>query len=173
MQRATQEKLKDGTLSVEHGDAMTVVFGKDKGGYARGVGSRVTYNKYFDVPRSRQSADARVALLERQLEIERHEREKERREREEKEARESAAKDKKITDLSEEMAQQKGVLSQVLAQLAAKGMDFPANLLEPLVSIKTFLLHILISACHTKCKYIFMCFIYTGVAKVSDVYKNA
>ena len=82
-------------------------------------------------------------------------------------------KTKKITDLYEEMAQQKGVLSQVLAQLAAKGMDFPANLLEPLVSIKTFLLHILISACHTKCKYIFMCFIYTGVAKVSDVYKNA
>ena len=71
VQKTTQEKLNDGTLTVEHGDAMTLVFGKDKGGYARGVGSRVTYNKYFDVPRSRQSADARVALLERQLEIER------------------------------------------------------------------------------------------------------
>ena len=119
MQQTTQDKLKDGTLTVEHGDAMTLVFGKEKGAYAKGVGSGVTYNKYFDVPRSRQSADARVALLERQLEMERLEREKERREREEKEARETAAKDQIISDLSQEMAKTKGMVSQLLSQLSA------------------------------------------------------
>lgn len=140
MQQTTQDKLIDGTLTVEHGDAMTLVFGKEKGGYAKGVGSGVTYNKYFDVPRSRQSADARVALLERQLEMERLEREKERREREEKEARETAAKDQIISDLSQEMAKTKGMVSQLLSQLSAKGITFPENEVEPIVSIKTFLL---------------------------------
>lgn len=140
MQQTTQDKLKDGTLTVEHGDAMTLVFGKEKGCYAKGVGSGVTYNKYFDVPRSRQSADARVALLERQLEMERLEREKERREREDKEARETAAKDQIISDLSQEMAKTKGMVSQLLSQLSAKGITFPENEVEPIVSIKTFLL---------------------------------
>lgn len=140
MQQTTQDKLIDGTLTVEHGDAMTLVFGKENGGYAKGVGSGVTYNKYFDVPRSRQSADARVALLERQLEMERLEREKERREREDKEARETAAKDQIISDLSQEMAKTKGMVSQLLSQLSAKGITFPENEVEPIVSIKTFLL---------------------------------
>lgn len=140
MQQTTQDKLIDGTLTVEHGDAMTLVFGKEKGVYAKGVGSGVTYNKYFDVPRSRQSADARVALLERQLEMERLEREKERREREDKEARETAAKDQIISDLSQEMAKTKGMVSQLLSQLSAKGITFPENEVEPIVSIKTFLL---------------------------------
>lgn len=140
MKQTTQDKLIDGTLTVEHGDAMTLVFGKEKGGYAKGVGSGVTYNKYFDVPRSRQSADARVALLERQLEMERLEREKERREREDKEARETAAKDQIISDLSQEMAKTKGMVSQLLSQLSAKGITFPENEVEPIVSIKTFLL---------------------------------
>nr|GFB08285.1 hypothetical protein [Tanacetum cinerariifolium] len=36
--------IKEGTLKVDHGTyAMTVVLGKEKGGYARGVGNRVTY----------------------------------------------------------------------------------------------------------------------------------
>jgi hypothetical protein len=140
MQQTTQDKLIDGTLTVEHGDAMTLVFGKEKGGYAKGVGSGVTYNKYFDVPRSTQSADARVALLERQLEMERLEREKERRECEDKEPRETAAKDQKISDLSQEVAQTKGMVSQLLSQLSAKGITFPENEVEPIVSIKTFLL---------------------------------
>ena len=116
MQQTTQDQLKDGTLTVEHGDAMTLVFGKEKGGYAKGVGSGVTYNNYFDVPRSRQSADARVAHYERQLQMERDKREKERREREEKEARERAAKDQKISELSQEVAQTQGLISQLLSQ---------------------------------------------------------
>lgn len=136
MQQTTQDQLKDGTLTVEHGDAMTLVFGKEKGGYAKGVGSGVTYNNYFDVPRSRQSA----AYYERQLQMERAEREKERREREEKEARERAAKDQKISELSQEVAQTQGMISQLLSQLSAKGITFTDNEVEPIVSIKTFLL---------------------------------
>nr|GEV94795.1 hypothetical protein [Tanacetum cinerariifolium] len=43
--KETKDKIKEGTLKVDHGtDAMTVVLGKEKGGYARGVGSEVTYN---------------------------------------------------------------------------------------------------------------------------------
>nr|GEW22931.1 hypothetical protein [Tanacetum cinerariifolium] len=43
--RSMGDKLiKEGTSNLDDGtDAMTVVFGKEKGGYARGVGSRVTY----------------------------------------------------------------------------------------------------------------------------------
>nr|GEU78409.1 hypothetical protein [Tanacetum cinerariifolium] len=49
--KETEYKIKEGTLKVDHGtDAMTIVLGKEKGGYARGVGSRVTYKRYFDLP---------------------------------------------------------------------------------------------------------------------------
>ncbi|GKC48592.1 hypothetical protein Tco_1071337, partial [Tanacetum coccineum] len=33
---------------------------KENGGYARGVESRVTYKRYFDLPRSRQASDERI-----------------------------------------------------------------------------------------------------------------
>nr|GFC93331.1 hypothetical protein [Tanacetum cinerariifolium] len=63
--KETENKIKEGTLKVDHGtDAMTVVLGKEKGGYARGVGSRVTYKRYFDLPRSRKASDERIALLQ-------------------------------------------------------------------------------------------------------------
>ncbi|GKE92402.1 hypothetical protein Tco_1573497, partial [Tanacetum coccineum] len=61
---------------VDHGtDAMTLVLGKEKGGYARGVGSGVTYKRYFDLPRSKQAVDERILLLETQLDAARRERE--------------------------------------------------------------------------------------------------
>ena len=51
MQKETQDKIKEGTLKVDQGtDAITVVLGKEKGGYARGVGSGVTYKRYFGLP---------------------------------------------------------------------------------------------------------------------------
>ncbi|KAL8243488.1 hypothetical protein R6Q59_009746 [Mikania micrantha] len=50
--KETGEKINEGTLMVDQGtDAMTVVFGKEKGVYARGVGSVVTYKKYFNLPK--------------------------------------------------------------------------------------------------------------------------
>ncbi|GKA57851.1 retrovirus-related pol polyprotein from transposon TNT 1-94 [Tanacetum coccineum] len=62
--KETKDKIKEGTLKVDHGtDAMTVVLGKEKGGYAKGVGSGVTYKRYFDLPRSSQASDEIIALL--------------------------------------------------------------------------------------------------------------
>ncbi|GKC93878.1 transposase, Ptta/En/Spm, transposase, Tnp1/En/Spm-like protein [Tanacetum coccineum] len=47
--KETEDKIKKGTLKVDHGtDAMTVVLGKEKGGYAIGVGSGVTYKSQLD-----------------------------------------------------------------------------------------------------------------------------
>nr|GEX11908.1 hypothetical protein [Tanacetum cinerariifolium] len=47
--RSVGDKLiKEGTWNLDDGtDAMTFVFGKEKEGYARGVGSEVTYKSYF------------------------------------------------------------------------------------------------------------------------------
>ncbi|GJR97665.1 hypothetical protein Tco_0269839 [Tanacetum coccineum] len=66
--KETEDKIKEGTLQVDQGtDAMTLVLGKENGGYARGVGSGVTYKRYFDLPRSKQAADERILLLESQM----------------------------------------------------------------------------------------------------------
>ncbi|GJT44952.1 transposase, Ptta/En/Spm, transposase, Tnp1/En/Spm-like protein [Tanacetum coccineum] len=74
--KETEDKIKEGTLQVDQGtNAMTLVLGKEKGGYARGVGSGVTYKRYFDLPRSKQAADERILLLESQLDAARRERE--------------------------------------------------------------------------------------------------
>ncbi|GKA72282.1 hypothetical protein Tco_0778498 [Tanacetum coccineum] len=74
--KETEDKIKEGTLKVDHGtNAMTVVLGKEKGGYARGVGSGVTYKRYFELPQSRQVSDERIMLLQSQLDNERRERE--------------------------------------------------------------------------------------------------
>ncbi|GJZ95083.1 hypothetical protein Tco_0667286 [Tanacetum coccineum] len=47
--------------------AKTIVLGKEKGGYARGMGSGVTYKRYFDLPRSKQASDERILLFQSQL----------------------------------------------------------------------------------------------------------
>ncbi|KAL8261010.1 hypothetical protein R6Q59_025059 [Mikania micrantha] len=91
-------------------DAMTVVFGKEKGVYAIGVGSGVTYKKYFNLPQKKQASDERLALLQSQLD-------NERRERQEKEA--------VIMNLSNEVAQTKGMITQLMSQLAAQGVKLP------------------------------------------------
>nr|GFA11310.1 hypothetical protein [Tanacetum cinerariifolium] len=44
--KEADDKIKEGTLNLDDGtDAMTVVFDKKKGDYARGVGSEVTYKR--------------------------------------------------------------------------------------------------------------------------------
>nr|GFD28538.1 hypothetical protein [Tanacetum cinerariifolium] len=48
--KEADDKIKEGTLNLDDGiDAMTDVFGKEKGGYAR-VGTGVTYKRYFHLP---------------------------------------------------------------------------------------------------------------------------
>ncbi|GJS83488.1 reverse transcriptase domain-containing protein [Tanacetum coccineum] len=97
--KKTKDKIKEGTLMVDHGtDAMTIVLGKEKGGYARGVGSGVTYKRYFDLPRSRQASNERILLLQSQLD-------NERRERQEKELL--------IQNLSNKMSQTEGMVTKL------------------------------------------------------------
>ncbi|GJU86117.1 hypothetical protein Tco_1293663 [Tanacetum coccineum] len=105
--KETEDKIKEGTLQVDQGtDAMTLKLGKEKGGYARGVGSGVTYKRYFDLPRSKQAADERILLLESQLDAAR-------REREEKELL--------IKSMSSKMSQTEGMVTKLKNQLAAQG----------------------------------------------------
>ncbi|GJY64447.1 hypothetical protein Tco_0465907 [Tanacetum coccineum] len=105
--KETEDKIREGTLQLDQGtDAMTLVLGKEKGGYARGVGSRVTYKRYFDLPRSKQAADERILLLESQLDAAR-------REREEKELL--------IKSMSSKMSQTEGMVTKLKNQLAAQG----------------------------------------------------
>ncbi|GJY59846.1 transposase, Ptta/En/Spm, transposase, Tnp1/En/Spm-like protein [Tanacetum coccineum] len=105
--KETEDKIKEGTLKVDQGtDAITVVLGKEKGGYARGVGSGVTYKRYFDLPRSKQAADERILLLQSQLDAAR-------RERQEKELL--------IQSMSSKMSQTEGLVTKLKTQLAAQG----------------------------------------------------
>ncbi|GJT24322.1 hypothetical protein Tco_0894259 [Tanacetum coccineum] len=105
--KETEDKIKEGTLQVDQGtDAMTLVLGKEKGGYTRGVGSGVTYKRYFDLPRSKQATDERFLLLESQLDAAR-------REREEKELL--------IKSMSSKMSQIEGMVTELKNQLAAQG----------------------------------------------------
>ncbi|GJV46911.1 alpha/beta hydrolases superfamily protein [Tanacetum coccineum] len=105
--KETEDKIKEGTLKVDHGtDAMTVVLGKKKGGYARGVGSGVTYKRYFDLPQSRQASNERIALLQSQLDNER---------------REHQEKELEIQNLSNKMSETEGMDSKLMNQLAAQG----------------------------------------------------
>ncbi|GKE96557.1 hypothetical protein Tco_1581412 [Tanacetum coccineum] len=86
--------IKEGTMKVYHGiDAMTSVLGKEKGGYAREVGSR-------------QASDERILLLQSQLD-------NERRGRQEKELL--------IQNLSNKMSQTEGMVTKLKNQLAAQG----------------------------------------------------
>ncbi|GKB98572.1 integrase, catalytic region, zinc finger, CCHC-type containing protein [Tanacetum coccineum] len=122
--KETEDKIKEGTLKVDQGtDAITVVLGKEKGGYARGVGSGVTYKRYFDLPRSKQAADERILLLQSQLDAAR-------RERQEKELL--------IQSMSSKMSQTEGLVTKLKTQLAAQGgqlQSMPTQLTPPAVSL--------------------------------------
>ncbi|GKE18317.1 hypothetical protein Tco_1425894, partial [Tanacetum coccineum] len=121
--KETEDKIKEGTLKVDHGtDAMTVILGKEKGGYARGVGSGVTYKRYFHLPRSRQATDERIELLQTQLDNERRERQQ-KDELVKKLSTEMTQKDVLVNKLSNEMTETKGMLSQLMNQLAAQGVQ--------------------------------------------------
>nr|GEX61509.1 hypothetical protein [Tanacetum cinerariifolium] len=121
--KEADDKIKDGTLNLDDGtDAMTIVFGKEKGGYARGVGSRVTYKRYFDVPQSKQATDKRIELLQTQLDNERSE-------HQQKDilvkklSTKMTEKDVLVKKLSNEMTKTKGLLSQLMNQLATQGVQ--------------------------------------------------
>ena len=97
---------------------MTLVFGKENGGFLKGVGTGVTYNRYFNVPCNKGSSkeeikDLKVALHIGKLELEK--------------------KDVELKALSTKVNEQDQTLKLVLAHLNAKGADFP-NLSHTVVS---------------------------------------
>jgi chromosome segregation ATPase len=109
------------------------VFGKEKGGYARGVGNGVTYKRYFNLPRSRKETDERLELLQTQLD-------NERRECQQKDllvkklSTEMTKKDVLVKKLSNEMAETKGLLTKVLTQLNSQGLQLNLPSQLPLAS---------------------------------------
>ncbi|CAI9271462.1 unnamed protein product [Lactuca saligna] len=106
-----EKQIKEGQVNVELGtDAMTLVFGKEKGGFLKGVVMGVTYNRYFNVPHSKGSSkeevkDLKVALHNGKLELEK--------------------KDVELKALSTKVNEQDQTLKLVLVHLNAKGADFP------------------------------------------------
>ncbi|GJU35408.1 hypothetical protein Tco_1183762 [Tanacetum coccineum] len=120
--KEADDKIKEGTLNLDDGtDPMTVVFGKENGGYARGVGSGVTYKRYFHLPRSRQATDKRIELLQTQLDNERR-KSQQKDELVKKLSIEMTQKDM-VNKLSNEMIETKGMLSQLMNQLAVQGVQ--------------------------------------------------
>ncbi|GKA17782.1 hypothetical protein Tco_0697619 [Tanacetum coccineum] len=67
--KETEDKIKERTLKVDHGtDVMTIVLGKEKGGYARGVGSEVTYKSKLDNERrERQEKELLIQNLSNKM----------------------------------------------------------------------------------------------------------
>ncbi|KAL6508812.1 hypothetical protein OROHE_021371 [Orobanche hederae] len=63
-----EEKIKDEALNLDpNQDAITVVFGKDKGHYLKGVGCGVTASTYWTDPKKRGESKERIATLSSQV----------------------------------------------------------------------------------------------------------
>ncbi|KAL6547430.1 hypothetical protein OROMI_023151 [Orobanche minor] len=60
--------INDGEVKLDPGtDAMTLVFGKENGGFLKGVGTRVTATRYFHVPCNKGSAKEQIDELKIEL----------------------------------------------------------------------------------------------------------
>ncbi|KAL6583134.1 hypothetical protein OROMI_005212 [Orobanche minor] len=106
-----EKQINDGELKLDPGtDAMTLVFGKENGGFLKGVGTGVTATRYFHVPRNKGSAKEQIQELKIELQKGKCEIEK---------------KDDDIKVLSTKMSEQDKTLKLVLAHLASQGMVIP------------------------------------------------
>ncbi|KAL6562912.1 hypothetical protein OROHE_005499 [Orobanche hederae] len=109
-----EEKIKDEALNLDPDqDAITVVFGKDKGHYLKGVGCGVIACTYWTGPKKRGESKERIAVLEQQLQNERLEREK---------------KDAEIKTLSSQVDETNDKLNKLLTQLGLQGQLISANI---------------------------------------------
>ncbi|KAL6523050.1 hypothetical protein OROMI_031398 [Orobanche minor] len=74
-----EKQINDGELKLDPGtDAMTLVFGKENGGFLKGVGTGVTATRYFHVPRNKGSAKEQIQELKIELQKGKREIEKKR-----------------------------------------------------------------------------------------------
>ena len=106
-----EKQIKDGDVKLDPGmDAMTLVFGKENGGFLKGVGTGVTANKYFLIPRTKGSSKEQIADLKFELHNERLELQK---------------KDEELKALSTKVREQDNTLKLVLAHLESQGTMIP------------------------------------------------
>ncbi|CAI9303973.1 unnamed protein product [Lactuca saligna] len=67
-----EKQIKDGDVKLDPGmDAMSLVFGKDNGGFLKRVGTGVTANRYFNIPKTKGSSKEQIADLKFELQNER------------------------------------------------------------------------------------------------------
>ncbi|CAI9268705.1 unnamed protein product [Lactuca saligna] len=106
-----EKQIKDGDVKLDHGiDVMTIVFGKENGGFLKGVGTGVTTNRYFHIPRTKGSSKEQIADLKFELPYERLELQK---------------KDEELKALSTKVREQDNTIKLVLAHLESQGTMIP------------------------------------------------
>ncbi|XP_042755670.1 uncharacterized protein LOC122196626 [Lactuca sativa] len=106
-----ETQIKDGDVKLNPGmDAMSLVFGKDNGGFLKGVGTGVTASRYFNIPRTNGSSKEQITDLKFELRNERLELQK---------------KDEELQALSTKVREQDKTLKLVLAHLESQGTMIP------------------------------------------------
>ncbi|CAI9270808.1 unnamed protein product [Lactuca saligna] len=106
-----EKQIKYGDVKLDPGmDAMSLVFGKDNGGFLKGVGTGVTASRYFNIPRTKGSSKEQIADLKFELQNERLELQK---------------RDEELKALSTKVREQDKTLKLVLAHLESQGTMIP------------------------------------------------
>ncbi|KAL4562303.1 hypothetical protein LXL04_034503 [Taraxacum kok-saghyz] len=105
----SEQQIKDGKVILEPGtDAMSLVFGQEKGRFLNGVGTGVTATRYFHIPRNKGTTkqeikDLKCAVQTKDIELEK--------------------KNAEVKSLSTKVDEQEETLKLVLAHLAATGVN--------------------------------------------------
>jgi hypothetical protein len=104
VQMEHEKQIKDGNVILEQGkDAMTLVFGTEKGRFLKGVGTGVTASTYFNLPRNKGSAKEEIKGLQCAVE----------------------KKNDEVKALSSKVDEQAQQLQFIFSHLAATGLKLP------------------------------------------------
>lgn len=105
----SEQQIKDGKVILEPGtDAMSLVFGQEKGRFLKGVGTGVIATRFFHIPRNKGTTkqeikDLKCAVQTKDIELEK--------------------KNAEVKSLSTKVDEQEETLKLVLAHLAATGVN--------------------------------------------------
>ncbi|CAI9277905.1 unnamed protein product [Lactuca saligna] len=106
-----EKQIKDAEVKLDPGmDAMSLAFGKDNGGFLKGVGTCVTTSRYFNIPITKGSSKEQIVDLKFELQNERLELQK---------------KDEELKSFSTKVKEQDKTLEIVLAHLESQGKMIP------------------------------------------------
>ena len=123
LQVETETQIKDGALNVDPDqDAVTIVLGKEKGGYLKGVGYGVTSSRYWPCPRTKAASKEEVALLRLKLQNKLLEAEK---------------KDAKVHALELKVSQQQEKIDEILKLM--KSQAFPEKTATAVSDLQKFI----------------------------------